>query len=333
MAGKLRKLFTNEEVLIALEASQFDLNNAAIALTDMGRGLVSPQLLRYWHKQLTEVTKRNGEPFLSSLPYDRTIRDNIALRKRSLEDDERILLNANPSCYRILVIPDTHAPYNHPDALPFLAEIKAKIDPTYVIHLGDEVDNHSLSFHDSDPNLDSAGPELEKARKFIYDLSMLFPVMDICHSNHGSLVYRRALKYGIPTEMIKSYRDILFPDGGGDGWRWKDHFLTMLPDGSDCLFQHESNGSILNNAAHERANLVQGHRHSEWMIEGKASDAALYWGMIPGCLINRKSRAFEYGKLNLHRPVIGAGIIMDSLPILVPMQLDSHGRWTGKLWI
>ena len=333
MAGKLRKLFTNEEVLIALEASQFDLNDAAIALTNMGRGLVSPQLLRYWHKQLTEVTKKNGEPFISSIPYDRTVRETLTLRGRSLEDDDRIRPDVNISFDRILVIPDTHAPYNHPDALPFLAAIKDKIDPTYVVHLGDEVDNHSLSFHDSDPNLDSAGPELEKARAFINDLALLFPIVDVCHSNHGSLVYRRALKHGIPVEMIKSYRSILFPKGGGSSWKWNERFRVTLPDGSDCLFQHESNGGILGNAAHERANLVQGHRHSEWRVEGNASDAALYWGMIPGCLIDRKSRAFEYGKLNLRRPVIGAGIILDSLPILVPMQLNNNGRWTGKLWI
>lgn len=332
MAGKLRKLFTNEEISLALEASGCDYSVASCALSDMGRGSISPNLVRYWHNQLTKVTKKDGDPFLSSAPYDREARKSINLRERSVADDLRV--NDFPVSYdRVLVIPDTHAPYNHPDALAFLRELRDRVKPTYVVHLGDEVDNHSLSFHDSDPNLDSAGSELERARVFIKELSILFPFVDVCHSNHGSLVYRRALKHGIPVEMIKSYREILFPWGGGDGWQWRERFRIVLPDNSECLFQHESNGGILGNSAHERANLVQGHRHSEWIIEGKASDAALYWGMIPGCLIDRKSRAFDYGKLNLRRPVIGAGIIIDSLPILVPMQLNNRGRWTGDIWI
>ena len=49
----------------------------------------------------------------------------------------------------------------------------------------DEVDYHALSFHNSDPDLDSAGVELERARATIQQLEKLFPKMDLVHSNHG----------------------------------------------------------------------------------------------------------------------------------------------------
>ncbi|MCK8363719.1 metallophosphoesterase, partial [Erwinia amylovora] len=62
----------------------------------------------------------------------------------------------------ILVVSDLHAPFNHPDSVAFLKAIKAKYKPTRVILTGDEVDFHAISFHDSDPDLDSAGKELEK---------------------------------------------------------------------------------------------------------------------------------------------------------------------------
>jgi hypothetical protein len=38
-----------------------------------------------------------------------------------------------------------------------------------------------------------------------------------------------------------------------------------------------------------------------------------------------------YNKNNLKRPVIGCGIIVDSIPQLIPMVLNSKARWVGKL--
>ena len=43
--GKLRKLFTNDDVLEALRASSGSTKKAARILTDFGRGKVSKQLL------------------------------------------------------------------------------------------------------------------------------------------------------------------------------------------------------------------------------------------------------------------------------------------------
>ena len=51
----------------------------------------------------------------------------------------------------ILVISDQHAPYHHIDTLDFLAEIKKKYKPDTVVNIGDEMDWHSISFHDSHP--------------------------------------------------------------------------------------------------------------------------------------------------------------------------------------
>jgi len=48
-------------------------------------------------------------------------------------------------------------------------------------------------------------------------------------------------------------------------------------------------------------------------------------------LIDKKSLAFAYDKLNLQRPVIGVGMIINSLPVLIPMILNNKGRWCGKL--
>ena len=57
----------------------------------------------------------------------------------------------------VLIISDTHIPYHAKELMPFLKLLKKKYKPDRVIHIGDEVDKHAMSFHDSDPDLPSAG--------------------------------------------------------------------------------------------------------------------------------------------------------------------------------
>lgn len=327
MAGKIRKLFTNLDIQTAVASSKSS-KGAARKLSKLRNTVVTPQLLNYWVQHL-DAKKANGEPYAGTTVLDRGIRADMTLRVPAKSDylgTPRIIDN---SC--ILIIPDQHAPYNHPDAIQFLIDVAARIRPTRVINLGDETDGHALSFHDSDPNLDGAGAELAKARTFIQKLASIFPIMDVAHSNHGSLIYRRAFKAGLPVEYIKSYRDILFPNGGGDGWNWLDKIKAVLPNGDNVIFQHQSSGPILGNAAHEQANIVQGHEHGQFMIDYRSSTQHLYWGMISGCLIDPAGLAFAYGKMFPKKPIIGCSAIVDSQPVLIPMPQDERGRYTGKL--
>ena len=51
--------------------------------------------------------------------------------------------------------------------------------------------------------------------------------------------------------------------------------------------------------------------------------------MQTGCLINKQSIAFAYDNVNLGRPIIGCGIVLDSYPKLLPMVLTKGSEWTG----
>jgi hypothetical protein len=103
----------------------------------------------------------------------------------------------------ILCISDLHFPYSHKDSLKFLEAIKKKYKPDKVVCLGDELDYHAMSFHDSDPDLDSAGRELEKGLAYMQGLMSLFPACDVLESNHGSLFYRKAKHHGMPRHLLK----------------------------------------------------------------------------------------------------------------------------------
>ena len=66
----------------------------------------------------------------------------------------------------ILCISDLHAPYHHPDTLDFLDAIRKEYKPDCIVNIGDELDWHSISFHDHHPGLYSPSHELDKAKTF-----------------------------------------------------------------------------------------------------------------------------------------------------------------------
>lgn len=219
---------------------------------------------------------------------------------------------------RILFISDLHFPYHHRGVFEFLDGLKKKYKPTRVICLGDELDKHALSFHDSDPDLDSAGPELDKSIKLVAKLHKLFPEMDLIDSNHGSMIYRKAKHHGIPRKYIKSYNDVL---GVGAGWKWHMDLTLQLPNGEWVYVHHGKSPDAIKVSQAMGMSHVCGHYHESFGIKYWANPLGLHWAMNTGCLIDDTSLAFAYNNTNLKRPIIGTGLIIDSQPVLVPMSL------------
>ena len=227
---------------------------------------------------------------------------------------------------RILVIPDLHLPYGHQDAFDFLYKIKKILQPTRIICLGDELDFHAMSFHNADPDLDSAGKELIKAIGQISYLKELFPKMDLLESNHGSLAYRKAKFNGMPRHLIKPYNQVLEVD---NDWSWHESIILELPNGRRCKFVHQAGSNVLLSSQTGGMSLVQGHHHSlfdiRWWDGGNGNNFAI----TSGCLIDYVAYAFAYAKLQLKRQQLGITFIEDSIPHLIPMNVDSNNKWTG----
>jgi predicted phosphodiesterase len=228
----------------------------------------------------------------------------------------------------VLVISDLHIPYHHKDAFSFLRALKDKYKPDMVVNIGDELDHHAISMHEHNPDLMSAGDELRNARHYIKQLEEIFPRMTIVHSNHSSLVYRRALKYGLPKDYLKSYNEFL---GVGKGWQWVDDLTLTLSDTTRCFFTHGMSADVLKVAQQYGMNTVQGHYHTKFSIGYYSNPDALIWGMQVGCLINQKSMAFDYAKNFKSRFIVGCGMIINGQPKLMPMVLNEDGQWNKKL--
>lgn len=228
----------------------------------------------------------------------------------------------------VLVISDLHIPYHHQDAFEFLKALKKKYKPDLIVNIGDELDHHAISMHEHNPDLMSAGDELKQSKEYVKDLENIFPEMTLVHSNHSSLVYRRALKYGLPKDYLKSYNEFL---GVGKGWAWVDDLTVTLSDGQRCFFTHGMAARALAVSMQFGCNVVQGHYHSKFSIEYFSNPDKLVWAMQTGCLINQKSMAFDYAKNFKSRFIVGCGMIIDGQPKLMPMVLDKDGRWNKMI--
>lgn len=228
----------------------------------------------------------------------------------------------------ILAIPDLHIPYHHKDAFAFLETLKEIYKPDLVVNLGDLADFHCISFHNSDPDLDHAGQELEKLRMYAQELEEIFPEMIIIGSNHGDLPVRKFLANGLPRGILRPYDEIY---DVGDGWKFVDDLTIKSKTEPDLYFNHGIKKNALAVAQQRGQRFVCGHFHESMEVRYCGNPNELLWSVIGGCLIDKKSLAFAYNRLNLNRPILGATIIENGYPLQIPMVLNKNGRWENRI--
>lgn len=219
-------------------------------------------------------------------------------------------------------------PYCHPDTWKFLRAVDRQYKPNKVICLGDEVDYHALSYHESDPNLDSAGPELEKAIKFLRPIYEMFPEVDVLESNHGSMVYRKAMSAGIPSRALKTYRDTL---DAPLTWKWHIDMRIKMSNGQSLYLHHGKSAKPGALSQTEGCCAAQGHFHEKFGATWWRNSYGIYWDLHCGYLGDHRALAFAYAKNNLKKGIVGAWVILNGIPLGLPMKLQSNGRWSGSL--
>ena len=230
---------------------------------------------------------------------------------------------------KVLAISDTQIPFVHPDALEFCKAVAKKEKPDVILQMGDLIDVHSTSDYDPDPDGMSPGHELEKTRQELKSWAKAFPNVTVLLGNHDIRYHKAALKARIPKEVLKSFTDILQTP---KGWIYEEEVII-----DDILYVHgdQSTGvsanSSLELAKSSMQSVVHGHYHVNAGIQYYANKRYLVFAFNTGCLIDRKSYAFNYGKKLLKKPILGVGIIDGGVPKFIPMKLNANGSWTGKL--
>lgn len=229
-----------------------------------------------------------------------------------------------PSGNTVLVIPDTHHPFEHPDALAFLVAVRTAYNTNMVIHMGDEVDWHSVSRWPTNPDGLSAGAELSKARERLVPWFKEFPNVKVCTSNHTVRPFKKMFESGLPAALMPTYSTML---QAPDGWEWADFWEV---DGVRYIHGEGKSGfnaHIMFMRGYKQS-VVIGHIHSYAAVSYEGN----LFAVNSGCLIDPKAYAFAYAK---HMPIhvnLGCSVVFGGKSAkFIPMHLDSNNRWTGEL--
>ncbi len=102
---------------------------------------------------------------------------------------------------RVLIIGDTHVPFEKKGYIEFCLEVKKKWKCNKVVHIGDLVDNHSISYHEHDPDGLSPEDEMRLADKHLESWYKAFPKVSLCRGNHDSLVDRKTRTTGLTSRV------------------------------------------------------------------------------------------------------------------------------------
>ena len=217
------------------------------------------------------------------------------------------------------VIGDLHAPFNHPNYLQFCIDTFKKYGVGQVVCIGDLVDYHALSRHETEPCAMGAYAELDKAIEQVELVTKAFPRAKMCIGNHDTIPVRQAATVGIGQRFLKSYSEVL---GLPKTWELADEFII-----DDVLYSHgincaAENGAV-NKARMECMSVVIGHAHSFGGCKYIVNPRNIRFGLSVGCGIDAKAYAFAYGKPLPRRPILGCGIVYDSgRADFVPMGME-----------
>lgn len=218
----------------------------------------------------------------------------------------------------VLIFGDVHSPVTNKDTLAFLKELKDKYEPDRIICNGDLTDSYNFSSYTRDLSAAKVSDELKSLRQFTKKLGALFPDMIITDSNHDSRLWRKSTIAGIPREVIIPYKTLI----GADNFNWKlvpDITLTIDKTREQVYVAHTRSGTTFNTSKHMGRSVVLSHHHTKQGIQYWASDYKVHFAVDTGCLIDAASYAFAYDKLNPHRPLLGACILLDGEPLIERM--------------
>lgn len=211
----------------------------------------------------------------------------------------------------ILIIGDTHLPYELDGYLEFCKEQYDLYDCDTVIHVGDLIDSHATSRHPCIPDAYSPGDELSYSIKKLKKWYSAFPEMNVCIGNHDQRINKIASDSHISSKWLRDYNEVLKVPN----WNFKEYFEI-----DDTLFTHGTGTSGIC-AAYNRSlnigkNVVIGHLHSEAnILYHKLSDKTVF-GMIVGCGVDEESYGMNYAKNFIKKSIISCGLIIDGQPMI-----------------
>ena len=214
---------------------------------------------------------------------------------------------------RILVIGDLHEPFCLDGYREFCLEQSEKFNTNRTIFIGDVIDNHFSSYHETSADGMGGGQELDLSINKIAKWRDAFPKADVIIGNHDRLIMRKAQTSAIPSKWIKSYKDVLeVPE-----WNFVERLVI-----DDVQYIHGEGGTARTKCKADLMSTVQGHLHTQAYTEYVVGQNFKIYGSQVGCGINHKAYAMAYAKYG-KKPAIGCMVVLDNgkTPINLLMNL------------
>jgi hypothetical protein len=219
----------------------------------------------------------------------------------SPEEFEIIKQFRDKSINRVLIIGDLHEPFCLDGYLEFCKDVYTKHNCNKVVFIGDIIDNHYSSYHETDADGMGGGQELDLAISKIAKWYEAFPDAHVTIGNHDRLIMRKAQTGGIPTKWIKNYKEVL------ETPKW-DFVHRVVIDGVQYI--HGEAGTAKAKCRADMMSTVQGHLHTQAYTEWFVGANFKIFGMQVGCGVDHSAYAMAYAKAG-KKPAIGCGVVIN----------------------
>ena len=272
---------------------------------------ITLRLIRYTNPKWKDIEGKRYQEYHKGF---KIISEDIEADEVENEEIKKDELELEKLKYKsVLVIGDLHAPFEHKDYLKFCKDMYKKYNCNKVVFIGDIIDNHYSSYHESDPDGFGGGAELELAKKSIAEFHREFPNSLVCIGNHDLIPNRKAFSNGLSNQWIKSIGEVV----NTPTWTYSDGFMI---DG--VKYTHGLGRKARQRSQQDMVSVVQGHYHSESYIENYVGeDGGRRFAMQIGSGINIKEYAFAYGR-HFAKPHVNVGIVINGkLPIIEFMDI------------
>jgi len=214
---------------------------------------------------------------------------------------------------RVLVIGDLHTPFEHKGYLAHCKAVAKTYKTTHTIFIGDIIDAHFSSYHETNPDGYGAGEELRLSIKKLGDWHKAFPNADVILGNHDRMAMRKVQTAGLSSKWLKGIDEVLETPS------WSYH-MRRIYDG--VLYIHGEGVTARTKALRANKSVVQGHRHTEGYVWYNPTEGKSLFGMQVGTGIDEEAYAFVYAK-DQPPPVLSCGVVLNSGQVahLIPMQI------------
>lgn len=221
-------------------------------------------------------------------------------RPRLKGKKKKAFLNLTKKENRVLVIGDLHEPFCLDEYLKHCKDTYDNYNCNKVVFIGDVIDNHYSSYHETDADGMGGGQELDLAIERLKRWYKAFPDAIVTIGNHDRIIMRKAQTSAVPRKWIREYKEVLEVPK----WEFVDRHII---DGVQYI--HGEAGTARTKCRADMMSTVQGHLHTQAYTEWYVGQNFKVFGMQVGCGINHDSYAMAYAKRG-KKPAIGCGVVI-----------------------